>query len=351
MPVRGRNFALGRRAVAQPAHAAATTGPRPGPSWRWRRQSTGMRRLRDSWQVNCLCHAAKAALPFKSSLRRLKRRIGARGCTIDEKSSYSGGFDHILALRDAGADVKSRDILEVGTGWYPVIPLMMRVAGANRIYLTDVEPLLDSDSLLDAIDFLLERKSDLAARLELPVELVEQRLRIARQGSLEDMLAQLDMVYIVPFRPDEHSIKVHAIVSHTVLEHVPKNAVVALLSSAKALLRDGGVMSHGIDNSDHRANVHKTLSRVDFLRYSDRLWRLLSIGEHTNRLRHQEYRRIMELMGFEICSERAVVNPACVEDAKSLPLSGKFRQMDVMELATLWSHFVARPAGTRSTGS
>ena len=297
-----------------------------------------------SWQVNALKHTVKAAVPFKHSLRKLKRRIRPRPPSIDENSLYSGGFDHIQALREFGGDLAVQEILEIGSGWYPVIPLMMHVAGAKLIRLTDVEPLLDRQTLLDAIDFLLDRKSDLATRLGVESALIEQSLMVAGDGSLASMLQRLGMTYSAPFHPEQSSLKVDAIVSHTVLEHIPRDVLASLFHWCRQCLRPSGLASHGIDNSDHRANLDKSLSRLDFLRYSDAAWRLLSIGDYTNRLRHQDYKDMLEHQGFEICFERAVVDDGSAEEVRHLPVFGRFNERDASELATLWSHFVARPA-------
>ena len=308
-----------------------------------------MRSLSKRWQVNALKHTVKAVVPFRHSLRKLKRRVRPRPPSIDENSVYWGGFDHIHAVREFGGDLALQEILEIGSGWYPVIPLMMHVAGAKLIHLTDVEPWLDRQTLLDAVNFLLDRKSDLAARLGVESTLIERSLTVAGEGSLASMLQQLGMTYSAPFHPERSSLKVDAIVSHTVLEHIPRDILASLFHWFCHCLRPSGLVSHGIDNSDHRANFDKSLSRLDFLRYSDAGWRLLSIGDYTNRLRHHDYKEMLECHGFEICFERAVVDDICAEEVRHLPVFGRFNQRDASELATLWSHFVARPAHAPSS--
>jgi hypothetical protein len=114
------------------------------------------------WQIHWAKNTLKTALPFQGQLRRLKRQFAGRPYQINEKSVYAGGFDQICFLADVGLDVRGLDILEVGTGWFPVIPLMMRLAGARHVILTDAHALLDPETLYAAVKFLLERKADLA---------------------------------------------------------------------------------------------------------------------------------------------------------------------------------------------
>ena len=47
--------------------------------------------------------------------------------------------------------------------------------------------------------------------------------------------------------------------------------------------------------------------------------------------------------GYKIVIERKFVNERCVEEAKYMKLWGRFRDRDVEDLATAWSHLVAKP--------
>jgi hypothetical protein len=88
-------------------------------------------------------------------------------------------LEHILLQRQAGLDIRGRDLLEVGTGWSPVIPLMLRLARARHVYSTDAYALLNIDSLKAAVAFLRERVGDLALRFELTEVEIEIKLTLA----------------------------------------------------------------------------------------------------------------------------------------------------------------------------
>jgi SAM-dependent methyltransferase len=297
------------------------------------------------WQVHWAKSSLKAVLPLQGQLRKLKRRLVPSPHQISEKSVYAGGFDQISSLASAGLDIRGLDVLEVGTGWFPVIPLMLRLAGARHVTLTDAHALLDLETLSATVRFLLERKADLAERLHLSVAEIEDQLLIPPSGDLNDVLAEMGMTYAVPFDYKHSKVRVDAIISHTVLEHIPPPIIAELIRDWHRVLRTGGLISHGIDHSDHRANVDTRLSRLDFLRYSDTMWNLLCINpqDYTNRLRHSDYIAMFRVGGFEIVFERALVDPKCRDALPKLQLAARFRGMHPDDLATLWSNIVARP--------
>jgi hypothetical protein len=139
---------------------------------------------------------------------------------------------------------------------------------------------------------------------------------------------------------------VDCIVSHTVLEHIPEQILRKFFRDSKSSLRPGGVHSHGIDHTDHRANVDPRLSRIDFLRYSDLTWGLISITPQicTNRLRNSDYISMLRETGHQIVWERKLVIHQAAHEAKDMKLSGRFRDKHIDDLATGWSHLVATPS-------
>ncbi|MFA3917813.1 hypothetical protein [Ruegeria hyattellae] len=300
------------------------------------------------WQVDCAKNTVTAMLPFQQRLRALKRRIAGKTHQIHEQSVYSGGFDQIAFLSEAGLDLRDSTILELGTGWYPVIPLMLRLAGARQIILTDAHPLLDRETLKAAVDFLILRRTDLAERLGTSVEKIEETLSYPQDAPVDKALDELGMTYRVQATLNTMNVRVDAIISHTVLEHVPPSVIVDLLEQSREILRPGGVISHGIDHSDHRAHRDARLSRVDFLRYSDAIWRLLCLNpqDYTNRLRHSDYVAMVEAAGYELILERPLMDPVARTDLDGLALAPRFQSRHPDDLAVLWTNIVARPKAT-----
>src|SRR5438270_7929774 len=102
-----------------------------------------------------LYHLADAVgrgmLPFQPALRQLKRRF----FPYEDDPSNSDyciiqGMEQLAALRESGLPVRDTEILEFGSGWLPLIPLLFHLAGARRLALTDVTKLMDEQTITRA---------------------------------------------------------------------------------------------------------------------------------------------------------------------------------------------------------
>lgn len=49
-----------------------------------------------------------------------------------------------------------KSTLEIGTGWYPVVPIALFLSGADRICTIDISPLMTHANILTTIDRYLQ---------------------------------------------------------------------------------------------------------------------------------------------------------------------------------------------------
>jgi len=151
--------------------------------------------------------------------------------------------------------------------------------------------------------------------------------------------------YLCPFDPQVIGPEsVDIAYSRTVLEHIDPNTLQQLLSDIFNLLKSGGITIHIIDNSDHFEHRNRSLSQVDFLRYSDRLWRLTHFNaqNYQNRLRHSDYLPIFEGAGFDVIEFSGEPGATALEDIKRMKLAPRFRRYDAEDLAILTTYVAAR---------
>ena len=204
--------------------------------------------------------AVRGSIPFSSTLRELKRRLAPYEDNPGN-SDYciTNGLEQIGALREAGVHIRDADVLEFGTGWLPLIPLLFHLAGARRLVLTDVTRLMDEHTIAKARALIMGRIGDVSGVLQQPAEVLEARLHMP-----------LACDYLVPWDPESHpAASVDIVISRAVFEHVPEDELRSALAQFHRILRPGGVMCHIIDNSDHWQHRDRKLSRVDFLRYEE----------------------------------------------------------------------------------
>ena len=301
-----------------------------------------------NWRILLAKNSLKAAVPFKNQARALRARLTGAPFPDYQTSVIDGAYQQTGALRKVGFPLKGKRALEIGSGWHPILPLMYRLAGCDHVTMTDVHRQMQPANVRAAVAFLRARKISIMRDLPVSEEDFEKVLSVELKGSLDDMLSSLGLAYHMA-RDDWKGVKpVDIIFSHTTLEHIEPVALKKIFMDARHLLRADGVMCHGVDHTDHRANKDGKLSRIDFLRYSDKIWQMLCVDpqDYTNRLRHSDYVQLFAETRYEILHAETGENERMAIDAGTLPLWGRFAGMELSDLANAWTCFIARPIKT-----
>ena len=284
------------------------------------------------WRLQVLSMTLKSRMPFSNSMRRLKRRM--LGYKPDsENLSYT--LENLEQMQSELASLNRSFrgiILEIGSGWFPTIPLMLAMDGAKHIYMTDLNPHMDDLTFQATVDYLRRYRSESEFFTAI--------------NSLDDLPA----TYLAPFNIDQldHN-SIDYIFSRTVLEHIPPKEIVELLSALRPKLASGGLMVHLIDNSDHLEFADKSISRINFLTWSKRKHSFVNslIAGGENRLRHHEYPPIFRQAGFEVLSEKGLVDKSTLDIARFLVLQPPFTEMSSEQISILTSIFILAPDGRR----
>lgn len=279
----------------------------------------------------------RGVIPMQPALRRVKRRfVPYEDDPGNSDYCITNGLQQLVALRDAEVSVEGAEVLEFGTGWLPLIPLLFHLGGARRLILTDVVRLMDAQTIGRAKAIITGRMRDIAAALLQSPENLQARLRMP-----------LEFDYLAPWdAAAQPADSADLIISRAVFEHVPQAQLRGAIAEFHRILRPGGAMCHMVDNSDHWQHWDRRLSRVDFLRFEEAgpIWRLAQLNAHIyqNRLRHDDYRRLFTELGFSVLSMQGEPDPVCLQDLAALPLASQFRGRDPRDLAILTSLFVVR---------
>ena len=224
------------------------------------------------------------------------------------------------------------NVLELGTGWYPVIPIAFYLCGASKIWTIDKEPLLRPDCAKRTLRLF----ADFVGRGNLlPVLPWVRRDRISALLSANDhgnsmiakTLAQLNIEVLV--RDARHTGleqgSIDFVLSNSVLQEIPEQILSAIFLEFRRLASTVGVMSHYVNMVEPYAEFDRALTPYHFLRYSDRTWKLLNNSLHYhNRLRIPDYRTIHGSAGFRILQEDN--ERGSTEDLDKVHLAQKFRR-------------------------
>lgn len=305
------------------------------------------------WYWKCAIDSVKGILPFQNQLRALKYKlIPYRGDPANERSTIEQGILQVEWVRRA-RPWEGIVVLEVGTGWQPLIPAVFSLAGAGEVVLADSNRLLTASSFHSALEGLRREKKLLMERLSLTEKQFDQALDWKLEQGLEEGLRRFRMRYLAPCdcrRLDLPAGSVDLVTSRAVMEHIPPGVIQDIFIESFRLLRPGGLTQHIVDNSDHWEFNDKRLSRVNFLRFSNGVfrWTHLNSLDYQNRLRHSQYVDMLRKAGFQIVREEKTVDADSLEALKTLPLDPQFRRFSQEDLAAITTFVLAEKVQSTS---
>jgi hypothetical protein len=223
-------------------------------------------------------------------------------------------------LQNAGISIANKNILEIGSGWMPLMPYHFKVdGGCNKVYTYDIN------------DHYQNKYID------------ELNAHYGKLGKLGFEVADtgLHLPDFIDYHPYSNVITadlpqdVDIIFSRFVLEHVTPKDLVAMHKRFAEVYGDKVVIIHLISPSDHRAFSDSSISHYDFLQYSEQEWNQIQTKfDYHNRLRLPQYLAFFEEAGMEVVHlehDQATPGTAKWEKYKKLIIHPDFREMTDVE--------------------
>lgn len=303
------------------------------------------------WQLKAVALGALTRIPGG---RRLYLRGQAMlGTTkIDPREAVRRAMDLVSLVREVGASLDDAVVLELGTGWHPVFPILARLLGARRVMTIDQNPWLTVPGLRETLRAVRAEvgqvvvgltKPDEAAVLRRLTECERAPLPSAREG-----LHALGIEYRCPGDGAATGLasgSVDIISSSNVLEHVPNLVIEAMHAEAMRILRPGGLTAHRFNPADHFSHSDDSITSVHFLKYSSKTWERIGAGlAFHNRLRCSDHRRMLARAGFEVLVDRVRVDPRALDALRGglVRLHPDFQGYDLEDLAGEYMWLVGR---------
>lgn len=219
-------------------------------------------------------------------------------------------------LHKASFSTQNKSILEIGSGWMPLMPYHFKVDGGCEVVHT-----------YDINDHYQNKY----------IDQLNEHYRRAGRASFEVAQKGLHLPDFVKYYPHSNVItaslpkKVDIIFSRFVLEHVTPTDMLAM---HRRFVKEYGsevLILHLISPSDHRAFSDSSVSHYDFLQYSEKQWnRIQTKFDYHNRLRLPQYLEIFKQAGMEILHleyDSATPGTAKWEKYKRLKIHADYQQM------------------------
>ena len=306
----------------------------------------------DLWQMKWIAKAvvqkAISFLPFKHHVNYLFQKHITKGVLLTD-SYFNAKFEHfkshIKYFQKYSKQSFPETVLELGTGWYPIIPLSFFLLGSKVIYTVDISSLLKPEHLLATIKMFLAYidKNPTNEFDKNRIQVLEDIVSKEQLHSLDELLSLLHITYEVRDASDlpMKDNAIDFIVSNNTFEHIHEQALVGILSEFNRIKKKDGLMSHFIDMSDHFAHFDSKITIFNFLKFSGFSWKLIDNSvQPQNRLRIVEFRKMYADLEIEIILEEN--NVGRESDIESITLSKKYQTMDQSDVLVSHSYLISK---------
>lgn len=283
---------------------------------------------------------------------RLQRSLGGLRHfekNIETKVQDWLGIMHLL--EQTHYDPEGKEILEVGTGWYPTLPICFSLANVRRCVTYDRSRHLDPDLTHRMVHALRRHLPSVAQASRRGLSEVESEWRALDSArSLSLLLERARIDYVAPADASRMDLPGHSldlVYSNSVLEHVPGTLILAIMRETHRTLRPGGVALHSVACNDHYAHFDRTISFVNYLRFNEADWKLWNNSlNYQNRLRAPDFLRLAEAGGLEIATVQTAIRPGSLEALSRMRVAPEFSAYEPSDLAITSVNFVARASSS-----
>lgn len=302
-----------------------------------------------TWVLKAIIQKLISFLPFPNKINYIFQKYVTKGVYLTDEYFYDRlrhAKIHLNSFYNNSEKQQLSVCLEIGTGWYPVVPISFFLSDVEKTYSVDISMLTSTDRIFTTIDKFIEayKNSQLHKFLPQLNELRYQQLIALRDNTsieLPELLQSLHIQYLIGDARKLHlpDNSIDLINSNNTFEHI--NPVVlegVLLEFKRVCNKKTGIMSHFIDMSDHFAHFDKSISIYNFLKFSDRQWRLIDNSiQPQNRWRIYDYKELYQKLNIPI--QHIDYRSGDVQQVKSANIHTKFRIHSIEEVAISHCHF------------
>lgn len=301
------------------------------------------------WVLKAIVQKTISFLPGSHRINFLFQKHITKGVQLSEYY-FEDRLIHArkhLANFDQYSERRLGTTLELGTGWYPVVPITLFLRGAEQIHTVDISGLTDKEKILTTIDWFLKYNEE--GKLAEYLNPVAERLAVLkkikenpRNYTFQELLDALHIRYtIMDIRKIEiEQGSIDLVHSNNTFEHVYPEVLKGILEKFKTLVHPRGIQSHFIDMSDHFAHFDHSINIYNFLKYSDKTWdRIDNSVQPQNRWRLSEYEGLYDSLGISITAVDA--RPGDMNLLNTIPLDAKYHSFDKKDLAISHAYVVS----------
>jgi hypothetical protein len=305
------------------------------------------------WIVKVIIQKTISYAPYSNRINYLFQKYVTKSIFLSDDLFWDRlghARDHLISFSKFSTKAVPGSTLEMGTGWYPIVPIAFFLAGVDKIYSVDISFLTSPERIKTVLRKFVEiNESGLLSSF---IACIPDRMAQLRNLLLEidnlsmnEVLSKLHISYLIEDArklslPDD---SIDFINSNNTFEHISPDILIPIMEQLKRVVnKTSGVMSHFIDLSDHYSHFDSSISPYNFLKFSEKQWRWINNPlQYQNRLRVYDYKKINNDLEIGIAEE--TLDSGSLSELRSVKLADKFRNHPECETAVVRCHFISIP--------
>lgn len=264
---------------------------------------------------------------------------------VDQKIKVGLDFWDWTQKHNCSRQLVEGNLLDLGAGWHPTIPLLWYAFGNNRQTLVDVAPNLNARNAMDTITIFREIASDPG----FPGRAAVKRLpgtKSTNHTTASAVLSPLGIEYHAPYgnllpgRPAQYDFAICT----QVLQHIAKPVQLVIFKELFASLKPGGLFHATVHFVGQFRDPGLNTGHYEHLSCPPSVWDhwINSSLMSFNRLKGPDYRETLEQAGFRIREFKLTLpTPEDLAELRRTRVHPAFNRYSEEELATRGVFFVA----------
>lgn len=304
------------------------------------------------WILKAIVQKTISFLPKSQQLNFFFQKYVTKGVQLSDEYFYDRlehAKNHINSYRKWTNKYTASSSLELGTGWYPVIPISLYLIGVQHIHTLDISPLMTKERILTTIERILEsyNQGTLQEYYIPDTGKLAQLEYLSKHGTaltFEALLQELQMTYLIEDARDTKlpNDSMDLIHSNNTFEHIYPTILKPILSEFNRVLqKKEGIQSHFIDMSDHFAHFDTSITIYNFLKFSTSKWKIIDNAiQPQSRLRIDDYIEMYRSLALPIVD--SWYRAGDVEALKTVDIHPDFLKYSLERNAISHCHFITK---------
>jgi SAM-dependent methyltransferase len=295
------------------------------------------------WQKKAKIMKIFSNIPMGGVLYKfLQKKFGR--LTSDPLPNIKKQIEIANCLHQYNFPIEGKIFFEVGTGHNVIVPVGFFLSGAKGVITVDLYRRLDYSILKNSL-FYLTKNRHLIESLYSNITnftMLNERLDLLSEywSTPRQFIKMANIQYLSPADAANTNLSNDSIdyhISANTLEHIPYEVIRNIFIEAKRILKDNGIAIHFIDLSDHFQHQDNSISRINFLRFSDNEWSYIAGNQfaYCNRLRVNDYLNLFNKLRFDIVHVEKIIDENSMNKIQDgFQINEKFNSYNLEDICT-----------------